>query len=38
MSLSVISADNGKHKIRLDISSEIGQAFPNTVGKLFKDG
>jgi hypothetical protein len=38
ISSAVISADNGKHKIRLDKSSEFKHTFPDTVGKLFNDG
>ena len=32
MSPSVISADNGKHKIRFEISSEFKHTFPVIVG------
>ena len=38
MSPSVISADNGKHNIRLEISSELIHLFPDIEGKLFKEG
>jgi hypothetical protein len=38
MSFSDISADNGKHNMRLEISSELVHLIPDKVGKLFKDG